>query len=325
MTVTCRSSSPPICSWVDPHHVCERLDYLPFPGLPKLLLSTTHLTQLELHEIPDSGYIAPEAMVACISTLTRLESFNLDLQSHEPRSEWGRRRTHSPTRALLPSLTCFTFMGASEYLEDIVDGIDTPLLDKLSISFFHQPTGIFHTPRLTQFISRLPELKTCNEARMCLRSFFATVKITVFKTTTNASFMLESYDRHPYFQLPPFVHLCTSSPLQVLVPTVERLTISGSNFNRPLDQDHEGTDPNLWRELLQPFTAVKDLYLLPEVAPRIALVMQKLVRESMTESLPALQNILLKEKEPSRRVLKGITQFVAARQLAGHPIHFSLE
>jgi len=242
---------------------------IPFPGLPKLLLSTTHLTSLELHEIPDSGYIAPEAMVACISRLTRLESLKIDLESsHEPRSERGRRRTPSSPRALLPSPTRFTFMGASEYLEDIVDGIDAPLLDKLSISFFHQPTGIFDTPRLTQFISRVPKLKTCNEARICLGSYFASVKvISVLKTTTNASLLLESYYGHPYFQLPPFVHLCTSSFLQALVPTVERLTISGSNFNRPPEQDHEGTDPNLWRELLQPFTAVKDLYLRTQGAP----------------------------------------------------------
>ncbi|KAN0109365.1 hypothetical protein V8E52_009337 [Russula decolorans] len=37
---------------------------IPFPGLPKLLLSATHLVQLWLANIPHSGYISPEAMVA---------------------------------------------------------------------------------------------------------------------------------------------------------------------------------------------------------------------------------------------------------------------
>jgi hypothetical protein len=52
---------------------------------------------------------------------------------------------------------------------------------------------------------------------------------------------------------------------------VEGLVIVGSHFSRPPGQD--GIDPSLWRELLQPFTAVKDLYLSREVVPRIALVL----------------------------------------------------
>jgi hypothetical protein len=39
------------------------LDRIPFPGLPKLLLSATHLVHLDLWRIPHSGYISPEAMV----------------------------------------------------------------------------------------------------------------------------------------------------------------------------------------------------------------------------------------------------------------------
>jgi hypothetical protein len=33
-------------------------DYVSFPGLPKLLLSATHLVDLNLRAIPDSGYIS---------------------------------------------------------------------------------------------------------------------------------------------------------------------------------------------------------------------------------------------------------------------------
>jgi hypothetical protein len=39
------------------------LDGIPFPGLPTLLLSATHLIHLHLWRIPHSGYISPEAMV----------------------------------------------------------------------------------------------------------------------------------------------------------------------------------------------------------------------------------------------------------------------
>ena len=300
-----------------------RLEGIPFPGLPKLLLSATHLVHIELYDIPDSGFVAPEAMVICISTSTRLESLTLWFESPRPLPKWERRRTPSPTRALrlLPSLTCFTFKGISEYLEDIVDSIDAPQLKTLRIKFFHRP--VFDTPRLAQFISRVPKLKTCTEARMRLDSGTASVKVlSRSKKSTKASLLLEDCYRQPAdFQLSPLVQLCTSSFPQGLISTVEDLIVVGSDFYMLPGQDD--IDPSLWRELLQPFAAVKDLYLYPEIAPRIALALQELVGGSVLELFPVLQNIFLKELRPSGLVPEGIEQFVAARQLAGRPISVS--
>ena len=295
------------------------LEYISFPGLSKLLLSATDLVHLELYEIPDSGYIPADVMATCLSTLTRLEFLMLCFESPRPLLEWERRRTSSSTRTLLPSLTSFAFRGVSEYLEDIVDRIDAPLLDRLIIRFFHQP--IFDTPRLARFISRLPEFVTCNEARMRLGSRHTYVKVLSRSTswTTNACLVLEDWHGH-HFQLSPLVQLCTSSFPQALISAVEGLTIVGSHFYRPPGQD--GIDSSIWWELLQPFTAVKDLYLFPEIAPRIALVLQMLVGESVMELFPVLQNIFLKDL-PSGVVPEGIKEFVTSRQLVGHPISIS--
>ena len=97
---------------------------------------------------------------------------------------------------------------------------------------------------------------------------------------------------------------------------MERLTIIESHSEL---RGQDGIDRSLWRELLQPFTAVKDLYLFPQVVPPIALVLQELVGESVMELLPVLQNIFLNELQPS----EGIGHFVAARQLASHPVSVS--
>jgi hypothetical protein len=122
------------------------LAYIPFPGLPKLLLSATHLTDLRFF---DSGYISPEAIVSCFSALTRLET--LFLEFGHPESE--PRRPPLPTRTLLPALTRLHFYGVSEYLEDLVGRIDAPQLDNLEIGLLlpihprHRPDPRHHPAR----------------------------------------------------------------------------------------------------------------------------------------------------------------------------------
>jgi hypothetical protein len=55
------------------------------------------------------------------------------------------------------------FRRAREYLEDLVDWTDAPLLHCLHITFFHQLT--FDTPQLAHFVSRLPALNVLNQAQ----------------------------------------------------------------------------------------------------------------------------------------------------------------
>lgn len=124
-------------------------DGIPYPGLPKLLLSTTCLVTLQLWNIPHSGYFSPEIMATPLSALTSLESFWLGFQS--PRSLPSResRRQRPLTRATLPALTDLWFKGLSEYMEGFVASIDAPRLDSLDVTFFHQL--VFVSPQFVQF------------------------------------------------------------------------------------------------------------------------------------------------------------------------------
>ena len=131
------------------------LDSVPFPGLPKLLLSATHLVHLHLSGILPSGYISPEEMVACLSMLTSLEELSLQFSRHLRHLFPPIQSSRPPKRSTLPALTSFIFKGLTEYLEDLVARIDTPRLDELSIDFFN---GI-GTPQLRQFIGRRPTLE----------------------------------------------------------------------------------------------------------------------------------------------------------------------
>jgi hypothetical protein len=160
-------------------------------------------------------------------------------------------------------------------------------------------------------------LKTFSEARIELDGGHAS--FTLSETNNRVTLSVEDWFEEPRYKMLHLVQLCTSPSPRALIPMVECLTIVG--FSRPPEED--GIDPGLWREVLRPFTAVKDLYLSPKLAPRVALVLQDFVGESAMGLLPALQNIFLIELRPTGFVPEGIEQFVAARQLANHPTSVS--
>jgi hypothetical protein len=125
---------------------------IPFPGLPKLLLSANRLVSLLLLETPHSVYISPEAMVALLSVLSCLRTLYLEFESPQSRPDSESRSLPPLQRSILPALDKFHFKGVTEYLEDLVTSIDAPQLETLNIYFFNQT--YFDTPRLAQFINR---------------------------------------------------------------------------------------------------------------------------------------------------------------------------
>jgi hypothetical protein len=140
------------------------LSGISFPGLPKLLLSANHLVDLRLPDIPHSGYISPEAMVAPFSVLTSLESLELGFRSPQSRPDWESRSLPPPKRYILPVLHEFRFEGVTEYLEDLVSRIDTPQLDRMRIMFSNSID--FDCPRLAQLINRTPTLRAHDKAHV---------------------------------------------------------------------------------------------------------------------------------------------------------------
>jgi hypothetical protein len=291
---------------------------VPFPGLPKLLFSATALVHLELHGIPHSGYILPETIATCISTSTGLKRLVLKFESPRSRPARESRRPPPQSRSVLPALTDFSFTGVSEYLEDLVARIDAPLLNHMSITFFHQL--ILHTPQLTQFISRTPTLKLNDQTKA--RVLFSGLGVScVLPRTGSKGLQLGMSCRQSDWQLSSLSQVCTSSFPQALVQTVEHLYIQEDTHPRPRWQDDIETSH--WLEILHPFTAVKNLYLSKEFAPRIAPALQELVGQRATETLPALESLLVEDPHPSGSVQEDIGKFVAARQVSDHPIAIS--
>jgi hypothetical protein len=294
-----------------------RLDGIPFPGLPNLLLSATHLVQLMLTNIPHSGYISPKAIVAPLSTLSNLKVLSLEFQSPQSRPDRESRSLPPPKRSILPTLEILFFIGVTEYLEDLVTRIDTPQLDTMNITFFNQID--FDCPRLAQFINCTPTLRVLDEAHV---QFIDSTASVTFRYLTSESgygdLQINIFCGEPDWQLSSIEQVCNSSlhPLS----TVEDLYID-HEYSELVWKD-DAIENTLWLELLLPFTAVKNLYLSKEFAPGIAAALQELVG-GITEVLSSLQNIFVEGLEPSGPFQKNIEQFVAARQLSDHPIALS--
>jgi hypothetical protein len=292
------------------------LSGIPFPGLPKLLLSATHLVDLELTCIPHSGYISPEAMAALLCALSSLENFRLEFQSPESRPHRENRSLPSPKRSVLPALRGLLFHGVTEYLEELVTRIDTPQLDYASISLSHQIDS--DIPRLAQFINRTPVLtRAGGEAHVSFDNWTTSVLLVPARYwTLNMDISCETPDR----QLSSIAKVCNSSlqPLSV----VEELYITYLYMES--DWTNNATENILWLQFLLPFTAVKNLYLSKEFAPGIAAALQELVGDRITEVLPSLQNIFVEASWPTVLLFrKMIDQFVDARQRSDHPIAIS--
>ena len=295
------------------------LIYVPFPGLPKLLLSATHLVHLDLVGIPPSGYILPEAMATCLSMLNSLESLHLRFLSPRPRPALGSRPPPLSPRSILPCLTKIRFKGVSEYLEEILARIDAPRVNEMRITFFNQI--IFNTPQLFRFISRRSSWSTQGQPERGHIEFSSEAVTVKFLSQPSDCGVLSVgiICTASEWQLPSLEQVCTSS----LPPasTLEDLYIFEYRGTPPRWQDD--IESTLWLDLLRSFAAVKNLYLSEEYVPHIAHALQELVGGRTAEILPNLENIFLDKFRPLGPLHEDIEKFIAARRLASHPVAVS--
>ncbi len=291
------------------------LDYIPFPALPNLLLSATDLVDLYLWNIPHSGYISPQAMVTCLSVLTRLKELALQFQSPESHPSRASRRPPPLTRTILPALIHLCFRGVTEYLEDLVAQIDVPLLAEIDISFFNQL--VFRISQLPEFLYRTERLKRLDHADMVFHANFIDITLSSQTGTADpAKLKLGISCRTLDWQLSSLAQVC-----DLCLPTLstwERLRIREAYSSlRHWEDEIENAQ---WHELLQPFTTIKNLHLSKEVASHVAPALQELARDRTTEVLPALQVLSYDGFQGSGPIQEALQEFIAARQLSGHPV-----
>ncbi|KAI0290670.1 hypothetical protein BC826DRAFT_1025567, partial [Russula brevipes] len=291
-------------------------------------------------------------MVNCLATMTRLRTFELGFSSPQSHPTRASRGPLPSTRTVLPALTHFWFRGVSEYLEDLVAQIHTPLLVQTKIQFFNQL--IFDVSQLSRFVGGVENYKAINRAYVTFLSHSVEV-IFASKRGTADDLMLKLgvSCRESDWQLSSLAQICSSS--LPFLPPVKELIIYEDRSSPPRWKDktdrtpwvellhlpplfplkqlivyedrfpppywREKTENTQWLEFLQLFASVSDLYISEELARHIAPAVQELVRDRVPDVLPGLRSLFLEEAEPSGLVKEAVEQFLAMRRFSGQPVN----
>ena len=292
---------------------------IPFPALPVLLLSTSHLVRIKLSDIPQTGYIPPEAMVVALTMLTMLEDLTIGFQS--PASRPDQMCLPPITWTVLPALTFFNFYGVREYLEDFVVRINAPRLHMIWTIYFNQFVD-FEIPQLWQFINCSEDLHQPRCFLVNFRNEF--VSFSARPTTTHWHILKSEYIERISRQIDVYTqckgidwqvsHLALALN-QISGPTVLSNILHFAIHSDSISPDTEDVDDIEWLQLLCPFSSVQTLFVSKEFAGHVSRSLKNTAATMANEVLPALDMLCL-EGQPMTFAHK----FVAARWESGHPV-----
>lgn len=289
------------------------LNHVQLPALPKLHSSASGLVELILRnfQFSGSGYILPEAMATCLSLLTRLRSLTIELQWHSAPPLPASQCLPPLMPIVLPALTHFSLEGPTEYLEDLVARIETPLLDDGHLGLYGDP--IFDNPRVPCFIHRTKMFKLLD--RVAAQFWTADVSFLLHSSISPAKFHLTFPCTGLRIQVALMERICTQ--FQISFSHVEWLELDGY-----LSLEHRWGLSTSWLGFLLPFTAMQTLHLSGKgIVSHVARMLGGVTGERATEVLPALNTIVL--SCPRRKVSKVVLlleAFVIAREHSGHPV-----
>jgi hypothetical protein len=296
---------------------------VPFPTLPQLFssLSFNDLSKLWFQNIPDLGYISPDAMATGLSALTGLTTLCIAFQEFH----LDRITRHPPpfTRLILPALKVFYFHGVNEYLEALLAQFDAPQLETFSIEFFPEPIldireVVYHSQTFGSF----------SRANVTISDHDADINLerlpdgTVTYSRRTLDLKIHGEVQGPDWQASSMAQVLTQS--LSLLSGITKLAIGiNSSFTR-LEHLQVFMDNPEWLDLFHPFTAVRTLRLSGKQQSFLVSPLRWLTGERVTEVLPALQDLYFYKDSESEAGVEYRQQcmelFIAARRHSGHPV-----
>ena len=300
-----------------------------YPALPVLLLSASNLVNLELLDMPPTGYISTEVMVSLLAASHKLETLHI---------EFGLLGAQPPspdiivsTRAILPALCDLSFIAGRKYIDDFVSRIDTPQLNSLLVNYKRGlrrwEIGInYDVPQLSKFINRSESLKRslskhC-EIKETVLQCRAIITFCVGRTTSERwnpnpgiSVCLGRGIEEPILRLANILGFITPILSDIVHCTIDSVHMVGSGSGR------EDLD---WLQVLRQLSYVQTLFVSDDMAGLISQALAHVDVGTITQTLPALQLLCIeiKEEGEEHRNTSSVHKLLTVRQDAGHPVNF---
>ena len=285
-------------------------------GLSKklsLLSSAIALSTLSITHIVASCYFPPRDLITQLQGLPHLEELSIGFAIPIPLPSNEQELLPAPIPPVtLPTLRRLTFRGLGVYLENLVAQINTPLLERLSLTLFFELAFIL--VNLTEFIHRT-EGFGLSVARVIFDRGAASIHVGHYEQRDIKKLSLRVNCERLDWRIDSATQVC--SALGKVLSAVEELT---------LDLDVDGIPPGwenaldvmLWYELLLPFTGVEKLHIRSSLALELSRALQLVTEELVLELLPELQELVVQLRID--RAKRAFSRFVATRQSVGRPV-----
>ena len=278
-----------------------------------LLSCVIALSTLSLTHIGASCYFPPGHLVTQLQSLPHLEELSIGFAIPIPLpSSEGELLPPPIPPVTLPSLRRFTFRGVDVYLESFVAQINTPRLERLSLTLLFDLA--FTLVNLTEFIGRTEEFRCLvakvifNKDGPCINDEHQGIRKLSLRVNC------KPLD----WQMDSMTQVC--SALAGVLSTVEELTLDLDVDGIPSDWENT-LDNTVWHELLLPFVGVKKLRISSSLSLQLSQALEAVSGGLLAlELLPELQEL---------EIYPGIysdsaslfSAFVEIRESVGLPVH----
>ena len=283
-----------------------------FPSLPPLLLPCQDLVDLQLHEIPSSGYFSPEAFTNALSGTPQLRSLTLHLLSFPRRRSYLSLPPSPGQRIVLAALAHLKYRGTSMYLDSFVGRIDAPRLEDIEIRLFSQPT--MDASQLGRFIQRTEMHTSLSHAKVETDAHAISISFTNSDVSTHLRLHISC--KQLDWQLSCMAQVCDQ-----ISSFLFHVSDVGIDTAQPLGRREDVNDEQ-WLDLLYSFkfSEATNLWVANELTTDILCVLGH-ANEQNTAILPSLRHIRVQKPiEMDGPLWNSVQSFITSRSISGRPV-----
>ena len=282
-------------------------------GLPKglpLLSSTIALSTLSMTHIGASCYFPPGHLIAHLPCLPHLEELNIGFAIPIPIPSSERELLLPPIPPVtLPALRRLTFRGVDVYIDNLVAQINTPFLERLSVTLIFDLA--FTLVNLAGFIRKIEGF----EFRFAKIKFGwdgAFIDADHYKPWVFGKLSLNVICKPLDWQVNSAGQVCGA--LGTIMSIVEELTLQFYAYGMPLYWESR-RDNTLWHELLLPFIGLKKLHVGYPLTLELALALESAAGGLVLPELQEINASLTTDREN-----EAFSVFVKTWESVGRPV-----